>query len=105
MRASALNETDVIGNGTDVVSWDNGLVDNYWSDYNGQGAYVIDENNIDRHPLSQQVDISSASTIIAIVVIVTVVVVVFTGLIFYLEKRNHQAENVFSLSKQLILSN
>jgi parallel beta-helix repeat protein len=48
----------VIGNGTDIVSWDNGSVGNYWSDYNGNGTYVIDENNIDHHPLTQQVDIS-----------------------------------------------
>jgi parallel beta-helix repeat protein len=39
--------------------WDNGQVGNYWSDYDGNGAYVIDENNIDHYPLIQQVDISS----------------------------------------------
>ena len=47
-----------IGNGTDVVSWDNGAVGNYWSDYNGNGTYAIDQNNIDYHPLSQQVDVA-----------------------------------------------
>ena len=47
-----------IGNGTDVVSWDNGAVGNYWSDYNGNGIYVIDQNNVDHHPLTKQVDIS-----------------------------------------------
>ena len=31
---------------------------NYWSDYNGQGVYVIDQNNVDNHPLSAPVDIS-----------------------------------------------
>jgi parallel beta-helix repeat protein len=49
----------VKGNGTDVVFWDNGQVGNYWSDYDGNGAYVIDENNIDHYPLIQQVDINS----------------------------------------------
>ena len=48
-------------NGTDIVSWDNGKVGNYWSDYNGSGAYVIDENNVDYHPLMQQVDISTSA--------------------------------------------
>jgi parallel beta-helix repeat protein len=76
-------------NGTDVVSWDNSERGNYWSDYGGQGTYVIDENNIDHYPLMQPVDISGTPTIIAIAVIATVVVVVFTGLIFYLEKRKH----------------
>ncbi len=46
-------------NGTDVVSWDNGKVGNYWSDYDGQGNYTIDENNVDHHPLTQQINIST----------------------------------------------
>ena len=46
-----------IGNGTDVVSWDNGAVGNYWSDYFGNGTYVIDQNNFDNHPLTQQLKI------------------------------------------------
>jgi parallel beta-helix repeat protein len=47
-----------IGNGTDVVSWDNGIIGNYWSDYTGNGTYLIDQNNIDHHPLNQPVVIS-----------------------------------------------
>jgi parallel beta-helix repeat (two copies) len=50
---------ETIGNGTDIVSWDNGAVGNYWSDYNGNGKYIIDQNNIDHYPLSQRVDIST----------------------------------------------
>jgi hypothetical protein len=53
MTACPYNITNIqyaIGNGTDVVSWDSGFVGNYWSDYQGQGTYVIDENNIDHHP-------------------------------------------------------
>ena len=45
-------------NSTDTVSWDNGYLGNYWSDYNGYGSYVIDENNVDYYPLTQPVDIS-----------------------------------------------
>jgi parallel beta-helix repeat protein len=48
-------------NGTDNVSWDNGTVGNYWSDYTGNGSYVIDENDIDHHPLFQPVDTSSTT--------------------------------------------
>ncbi|MGA3111756.1 MAG: NosD domain-containing protein [Candidatus Bathyarchaeia archaeon] len=43
---------------TSSSNWDNGTVGNYWSDYNGQGTYVINENNVDHHPLTQQVNIS-----------------------------------------------
>jgi nitrous oxidase accessory protein NosD len=55
----------VLLNGTDVVSWDNGVVGNFWSDYlsrypnatqnNNTGTYntpyIIDANNKDNHPL------------------------------------------------------
>ncbi len=46
---------------TDVVSWDNGAVGNYWSDYWGIGNYVIDENNVDHFPLTKPVDISTTA--------------------------------------------
>ncbi|MGE5532904.1 MAG: nitrous oxide reductase family maturation protein NosD [Bacillota bacterium] len=49
----------IVGNVTDTVSWDNGVVGNYWGDYNGNGSYVIYEKNIDNYPLTQQVDINS----------------------------------------------
>ncbi|MGA2386073.1 MAG: right-handed parallel beta-helix repeat-containing protein [Candidatus Bathyarchaeia archaeon] len=85
--------------GTDMVSWDNGKVGNYWSDYQskypnatevdasgvGNTPYVINQNNIDHHPLTQQVDISSSSApaspsilpfaIIAVAIVVLVVIV------------------------------
>jgi len=38
--------------------WDNGKEGNYWSDYNGQGSYVIDKSNADNHPLTTPVDTS-----------------------------------------------
>ena len=38
----------------DIVFWDNGLVGNYWSDYKGQGTYVIAENNVDNYPLMER---------------------------------------------------
>jgi len=79
-------------NGTDIVSWDNGEEGNYWSDYSGQGKYVIDENNVDHHPLTQQVDISTKapelSTIIATLAVIIVVCVVGAGLLLvYFKKR------------------
>ena len=63
-------------NGTDIVSWDNDTVGNYWSDYQskypnatevdasgiGNTPYIIDQNNIDNHPLTQQVNVSAGLT-------------------------------------------
>ena len=70
--------------------WDNGTVGNYWSDYHGQGTYVIDQNNIDHHPLTQQANNSiSSPTIlfnilpIAVIVIVAVTVAVAGSLLIY----------------------
>jgi hypothetical protein len=78
-------------NGTDVVLWDNGLVGNYWSDYDGQGTHVIGENNVEYHPLTQQVEIcatASAPLPIAFLAIIVVVVGVGAGLLVYFKKRS-----------------
>jgi parallel beta-helix repeat protein len=75
--------------------WNNGKIGNYWSDYDGNGSYIIDENNIDHYPLTQQVDINSiaptptsvitsdfnSSMPVAISLIVVIVLVI--GLLFY----------------------
>jgi parallel beta-helix repeat protein len=79
-----------------VFSWDNGVVGNYWSDYNGTGSYVVAKDNVDHHPLTQLVDISSTApssipiTIPTIPITVTVAfVAVGLGLIVYFKKRKH----------------
>ncbi len=41
----------------ELNNWDSGTFGNFWSDYNGNGSYVIDENNIDHYPLTAPVDI------------------------------------------------
>lgn len=48
----------VVTTAVSVNFWDNGKEGNYWSDYNGQGTYVIDKSNVDNHPLTSPVDIS-----------------------------------------------
>jgi parallel beta-helix repeat protein len=78
-------------NGTDVVSWDNGAVGNYWSDYNGHDSYNINQNNVDHYPLTQAIDVNSivpiptpsattsndsALTIVAIPIIVVLVLAI-----------------------------
>jgi hypothetical protein len=81
---------NILGNGTDVVAWDNGVVGNYWSDYNGQGTYVIDENNVDYHPFTQQVDVSTAApseSAALLTIVVVVAVTVCAALVFYFKKR------------------
>lgn len=87
---------DAIGNGTDIVSWDNGTLGNHWSDYIGQGTYVIDENNVDHHPLIQTVDISTTTRIepasiltVAVIIAVAVLVVVVISLLLYRRYRKN----------------
>lgn len=63
-------------NSTDIVSWDNGKMGNYWSDYQakypnatevdssgvGNISYAIDANNTDYYPLMQEVNLSASPT-------------------------------------------
>ena len=46
-----------VSNSTNV--WDDGYLGNYWSDYSGQGTYIIDENNVDHYPQAQQINFSA----------------------------------------------
>ena len=86
------------GNGTDIVSWDNGAVGNYWSDYYGNGTYVIDQNNIDHHPLTQQVDVSvKAPTLTPLPTGISItapllllIIVIVVGIVSLLLFRRHQ---------------
>jgi len=105
---------NIIGNGTDIVLWDNGKIGNYWSDYqskypnatevNASGVgnipYLIDENNIDHYPLLLPVDISAESTpllpepepfptVLVAIAIIGLVAGVAAGLLFYFKKRKH----------------
>ncbi len=48
----------IVTSAVSVNFWDDGKDGNYWSSYNGQGNYVIDQSNVDNHPLSSPVDIS-----------------------------------------------
>ncbi len=75
-------------------TWNN----NYWSDYNSNGAYVIDQNNVDHHPLTQQVNISApvpSPTIsdlisflpIHIIAVIVVLMVIVVSLLFFRRHR------------------
>ena len=75
--------------------WDNGTVGNYWSDYKGQGAYVIDENDIDHHPLTQQADISVAAptpflTILPIAIVAVAVALVASLFLYRASKQANE---------------
>jgi hypothetical protein len=103
-------------NVTDVFSWDNEYVGNYWSDYQskypnatevdtsgiGDTPYAINENNLDYYPLMQHANTSmSAPTptppsnpettkmLTLTIAAIVVAIVVATGLLFYLKKRKH----------------
>jgi len=76
--------------GTDIVSWDNSSIGNYWDDYsgldeNGDGIgdtpYIIDENNQDNCPLVNPVDLDTIPefpswTPLLIILIVVMIVAV-----------------------------
>lgn len=53
-----INNTAQVGSKDSMNLWDNGTIGNYWSDYNGNGSYIIDSNNFDQHPLAQPVNVS-----------------------------------------------
>jgi len=77
---------DQFGNST-LVSWDNYNRGNYWSNFNGNGVYVIDEDNIDHYPLMHPVDIKTFNektnqltlnvTITIVIIILLVLIVIF----------------------------
>jgi nitrous oxidase accessory protein len=105
------NSGFTLQNVTDVVSWDNGTVGNYWSDYQsrcpnaaevdasgiGNAPYAIDENNTDYYPLMQQVDTSAtaptptpAAGIPALTIATIAVVVLLVVLVSLLIYRAHR---------------
>jgi hypothetical protein len=69
-EGNLIYKNNFVGNGRNVYNeaivttavsmnfWDDGKDGNFWSNYNGQGTYVVDKSNIDNHPLSSPVDIS-----------------------------------------------
>lgn len=63
-------------------SWDNGKTGNYWSDYNGQGNYYIDENNIDHYPLTQAPDKLNVGFILPIALTSLAVSIVISLLLY-----------------------
>jgi nitrous oxidase accessory protein len=79
------NIPDTWSMGTDVVSWDNSTVGNYWDDYsgldeNGDGIgdnpYIINENNQDNYPLMEPFVIPEfPSWTILLIMLVTVVAI------------------------------
>jgi parallel beta-helix repeat protein len=97
-----------IVNGTAIVSWDNGTVGNYWSDYQtiypnateidasgtGDTAYVIDESNADYHPLINQINevipSSTFSSVLLLSIAIIVVILVFViSCIIILKKKKY----------------
>jgi parallel beta-helix repeat protein len=73
-------------------SWDNGVIGNYWSDYNGHGTYYIDENNIDHYPLTQAPNKLTVGFILPIAVTILAVSIVISLLLY----RRHQKTALLS---------
>ncbi len=114
-----LSEGDV-GNGTDIVSWDNSSIGNHWSDYQtkypnvteidtsgiGNVPYIIAENNIDHYPLLHQIDISKETSsssepqpkpesfpIISVTASIGIIAIASVSLLIYFKKHKHRVDN------------
>ncbi len=101
-------------NGTTAVSWDNGTIGNYWSDYQskypnateiqssgiGNEPYVINENNTDHYPLVQQVtntvgEPPAHSQELLVLITTIVILAVVISLIIYIRNRKKIDNNPF----------
>jgi parallel beta-helix repeat protein len=80
--------------------WDNGTIGNYWSDYHGQGTYVIDQNNVDYHPLTHPTLLSTILPI-AIIAAVAVILAVVISLLLYRRHRKRQVSDEKTFLKGL----
>jgi parallel beta-helix repeat protein len=80
--------------------WDNGTIGNYWSDYQGQGTYVIDQNNVDYHPLTHPTLLSTILPI-AIIAAVAVILAVVISLLLYRRHRKRQVSDEKTFLKGL----
>jgi len=77
-----------------VAKWDDGNIGNYWSDYSGQGVYVINQDNIDHYPLTElyhvsQIPESNLSLLlqIATIAVAVILVIVILSIILYKKHR------------------
>ena len=77
-----------------VAEWDNDEIGNYWSDYNGQGVYVINKDNIDHYPLIEPYHVPEISesnlptTLLTVTIVIAVTIgIVILSLVLY---RRHQ---------------
>jgi nitrous oxidase accessory protein NosD len=94
---SSYNYPDSTRMGTDIVSWDNSTIGNYWDDYSGlddnddgigDTPYIIDENNQDNYPLIMPSEYEQESFPTTLVVAsVATIAVASVGLLVYFKKR------------------
>lgn len=75
---------------TSVNVWDNGTLGNFWSDYTGNGSYIIDANNIDYNPLSYQTTIPELSWL----AIVPLLFSVFSIALVFRHRKTARSRNV-----------
>lgn len=104
-------EEGTIENGTATVSWDNGEIGNYWSDYQtkypdateidntgkGNTPYIIDQNNTDYYPLINPIktfisdSLKTSDSLLETTILVATAVTVFVViLVIY---RTHRKRN------------
>ncbi len=104
------NISYAVGNGTDIVAWDNGNEGNYWSDYLtkypnateidnsgiGNTPYILDANNTDHYPhLKPIVTVGTEpfpTTWGAVASVTVIAVVAVAGYLFYKRKKSPESQ-------------
>jgi parallel beta-helix repeat protein len=89
------NYPDTTRMGTDIVSWDNSTIGNYWDDYSGlddnddgigDTPYIIDENNKDNYPLMNLVDLDAIPEFPSLILVLPIILAVSIGLLIIYKK-------------------
>ncbi|MBN1358680.1 right-handed parallel beta-helix repeat-containing protein [Candidatus Bathyarchaeota archaeon] len=93
----SFNYPDTTSMGTDIVSWDNGTIGNYWDDYSGldenddelgDAPYIIDENNKDNYPLMNSLGLDAIPEFPSFILVLPITFTVSISLLIIFKKKN-----------------
>ena len=93
----SFNYPDTTSMGTDIVSWDNGTIGNYWDDYSGLDEnddgigdvpYIIDEDNKDNYPLMNPFGFDAIPEFPSFILVFPIILTVSISLLIIFEKYN-----------------
>lgn len=100
---SIINNNPQVTCNNSTNTWDDGLIGNYWSDYDGTGStpYIIDANNQDHHPFITLYGEQKEPTSLVPAITITAVVGVAGGaLLVYLSKVKKRTQKEMNTEKK-----